>query len=52
VVADNGRVPDLAMIVIVERAFFHCGTCIARSNLWNYDRDAQAEAWSANEGEL
>jgi len=34
---DNGRLPDLAMIVIVERAFFHCGKCIARSNLWGYE---------------
>jgi PPOX class probable FMN-dependent enzyme len=34
---DNGRMPDLAMIVIVERAFFHCGKCISRSNLWNYE---------------
>jgi hypothetical protein len=34
---DDGRVPDLAMIVIVERAFFHCGKCITRSNLWNYE---------------
>ena len=34
--ADNGRMPELAMIVIVERAFFHCGKCITRSNLWDY----------------
>jgi uncharacterized protein len=34
---DDGRMPDLAMIVIVERAFFHCGKCITRSNLWNYE---------------
>jgi hypothetical protein len=24
------------MIVIVERAFFHCGKCIERSNLRDY----------------
>jgi uncharacterized protein len=33
---DNGRVPDLAMIVGVEKAFFHCGKCVTRSSLWNY----------------
>ena len=44
---DKGRMPDLAMIVIVERAFFHCGKCITRSNLWDYDvRREQVEAWS------
>jgi len=31
------------MIVGVEKAFFHCGKCITRSNLWNYEgRHAQA----------
>jgi uncharacterized protein len=35
--ADNGRMPELAMIVIVERAFFHCGKCITRSKLWDYE---------------
>lgn len=33
---DNGRMPELAMIVMIERAFFHCGKCITRSKLWNY----------------
>ena len=33
--AENGRVPELALIVTVERAFFHCGKCITRSNLWD-----------------
>jgi hypothetical protein len=33
---ENGRVPELAMIVIVEKAFFHCGKCITRSKLWDY----------------
>jgi PPOX class probable FMN-dependent enzyme len=33
---DNGRLPELAMIVDVERAFFHCGKCITRSNLWSH----------------
>lgn len=33
--AENGRVPELALIVTVERAFFHCGKCITRSHLWD-----------------
>lgn len=33
--AEGGRVPELALVVAVEKAFFHCGKCITRSNLWN-----------------
>jgi uncharacterized protein len=33
--ASKGRVPELATVVSVAQAFFHCGSCIARSNLWN-----------------
>jgi hypothetical protein len=33
---DDGRIPDLAMIVAVEKAFFHCGKCVTRSALWEY----------------
>jgi uncharacterized protein len=29
------RVPELAMIVMIDRAFFHCGKCITRSKLWD-----------------
>jgi uncharacterized protein len=29
------RVPDLAMIVMIDRVFFHCGKCITRSKLWD-----------------
>jgi PPOX class probable FMN-dependent enzyme len=38
---EDGRMPELAMIVSVERAFFHCGKCITRSKLWNYDAHRQ-----------
>jgi hypothetical protein len=42
---ENGRIPDLAMIVGVEKAFFHCGKCVTRSALWKYERrQAQAAA--------
>jgi hypothetical protein len=43
--ADEDGMPELAMIVTVERAFFHCGKCIMRSKLWNYEwHRAQAGA--------
>jgi PPOX class probable FMN-dependent enzyme len=32
--AVQGKVPDLAMVVEVERAFFHCAKCVVRSGLW------------------
>lgn len=32
--AASGRVPELAMVVAVERAYFHCGKCMLRSGLW------------------
>ena len=45
--ADHGRVPDLAMIVGVEKAFFHCGECITRSSLWSCKGcRAQAADWT------
>ena len=30
----DGKVPDLATVVAVERAYFHCPKCMARSKLW------------------
>jgi PPOX class probable FMN-dependent enzyme len=41
---DNGRMPELAMVVIVERVFFHCGKCITRSKLWDYEAHRQQAA--------
>ena len=32
--AIKGRVPDFAVLVTVEEAFYHCGKAIIRSNLW------------------
>jgi len=37
--AEQGKVPELAMIVYVERILMHCPKCIRRSNIW------QPEAW-------
>lgn len=36
--AVQGKVPDLAMVVQVERAFFHCAKCVVRSGLWDQSR--------------
>ncbi len=32
--AINGKAPDLALVVRVEEAFFHCAKCVTRSKLW------------------
>jgi uncharacterized protein len=34
----NDRVPELALVITVERVFFHCGKCIVRSKLWENHR--------------
>lgn len=31
------KMPDFAIVVNVEKAFFHCGKCIVRSKLWQND---------------
>lgn len=36
--AINGRVPDFAVVVHVEEAFYHCGKAIIRSALWKPDQ--------------
>ena len=36
----NDNVPELALVIYVERAFIHCPKCIIRSKLW------QPEAWT------
>jgi PPOX class probable FMN-dependent enzyme len=40
----NGHVPDLALLVRVEEAFFHCGKSMIRSRMWQPDR------WGSIEG--
>ena len=30
--------PDLAIVVEVQRAYFHCAKCLIRSDLWSTDR--------------
>lgn len=34
----SGKLPDLAMIVRVKEAFFHCGKSMIRSGMWEPDR--------------
>jgi PPOX class probable FMN-dependent enzyme len=36
--AAKGRHPDLALVVEVTTAFFHCAKCIIRSGLWTAER--------------
>lgn len=36
--AVDGKVPALAVVVTVERAFFHCAKCMIRSHLWEPER--------------
>ena len=42
--AIRGRSPELAIVVTVEEAFFHCSKCMIRSKLW------QHEKWPSLEG--
>jgi predicted pyridoxine 5'-phosphate oxidase superfamily flavin-nucleotide-binding protein len=34
----NGHMPDLALLVRVEEAFFHCGKSMIRSSMWQPDK--------------
>ena len=36
--AVNDRLPDLALLVHVQEAFFHCGKSMIRSSMWAPDR--------------
>ena len=36
--AIKGRVPDFAIVVRVEEAFYHCGKSVIRSGLWEPDK--------------
>lgn len=41
--AANGRAPDLALLVRVREAFFHCGKSMIRSGLWEPERWAPVD---------
>lgn len=42
--AVDGRMPELALVVSVREAFFHCAKCMIRAHLWEPD------AWPSVEG--
>ena len=35
--AVEGKVPNFAIVVTVERVFFHCAKCVIRSKIWDND---------------
>ncbi len=39
--AKRGTTPDLAIVVDVVDAFFHCAKCVIRSGLWESDEWAE-----------
>ena len=41
--AIKGRIPDLAVLVHVEEAFYHCGKAIIRSRLWHPEEALSVE---------
>ncbi len=41
--AINGRVPEFAILVRVEEAFYHCGKAVIRSRLWQPDQAAPTD---------
>lgn len=42
--AINGKLPQLATVITVDRVFFHCAKCMMRSHLW------EPQAWPDLEG--
>jgi len=41
--AVDGKVPDFAIVVRVEEAFYHCGKAVIRSGLWHPEKAASVE---------
>jgi PPOX class probable FMN-dependent enzyme len=42
----QGKAPTLALVISVEKAFFHCAKCVIRSGLW------KPESWGSVDGIL
>jgi PPOX class probable FMN-dependent enzyme len=38
--AINGKVPELAIVIDVTLAYFHCAKCIIRSKLWTAEQES------------
>ena len=36
----NGKIPELAIVVDVTVAYFHCAKCVIRSKLWSVEQEA------------
>lgn len=36
--AVDGKVPEMALVIEVDHAFFHCAKCVVRSGLWDQSR--------------
>jgi uncharacterized protein len=34
----QGKAPNLALVITVENAFFHCAKCVIRSGLWEHEK--------------
>ncbi|MEM9349885.1 MAG: pyridoxamine 5'-phosphate oxidase family protein, partial [Pseudomonadota bacterium] len=41
--AVDGKVPDFAIVVNVEEAFYHCGKAVIRSALWQPEKAASVD---------
>lgn len=41
--AVDGKVPDFAIVVHVEEAFYHCGKAVIRSGLWSPEKAASVD---------
>jgi len=34
----NNKIPELALVVDIKEAFFHCAKCMLRSKIWQYEQ--------------
>ena len=41
--AIDGKIPNFAIVVTIEKIFFHCAKCVIRSKIWNSDQWADLE---------
>jgi len=43
--AVNGKRPKLAIVVVLEEVFFHCGKALKRAGLWDPARNVDRKAF-------
>ena len=41
--AIDGKIPNFAIVVTIEKIFFHCAKCVIRSKIWDSDQWADLE---------